>query len=200
MLDRANLLGEICYRGASSLALTQICWGNLGCCISQTLLTTTERRLPYDVNSFDHVLCTEVLEYFTHPRAFLTDLSRVLRVGGTLILTVPWSARLHHLHHDDGRFSRFGLLELLNVTGFTSVTIQERGNDSAVIANKLIVLLIRLLRPQYWFNCTWTWLLAALLLPLTYVFLRAAHVALLLHAGSRDDPLGYGVIVLNSET
>jgi len=158
------------------------------------------KRLPYDDNSFDHVLCTEVLEHVTDPSASLTDLSRVLREGGTLILMVPWSARLHHLPHDYGRFTRFGLLEFLNVTGFTSVTIQERVNDSAVIANKLIVLLIRLLRTQYWFNCTWTWLLAAILLPLTCVFLGAAHVALLLHAGSRDDQSGYGVIGLNSET
>ena len=156
------------------------------------------KRLPYDDNSFDHVLCTEVLEHVTDPRAFLTDLSRVLRVGGTLILTVPWSARIHHLPHDYGRFTRFGLVELLNMTGFTSVTIQERGNDIAVIANKLIVLLIRLLRPRYLFNCTWTWLLAAILLPLTCAFLSAAHVALLLHAGSRDDPLGYGVIALKA--
>lgn len=160
------------------------------------------KRLPYDDNSFDHVLFTEVLEYLTYPRVFLTDLSRVLSAGGTLILTLPWSARLHHLPLDYGRFTKFGLLEFLNVTGFTSVTIQERGNDSAVIANKLIVLLIRLLRTQYWFNCTWTWtwLLAGILLPLTFVFLGTAHVALLLHAGFRDDSLGCGVIALNSET
>lgn len=160
------------------------------------------KRLPYDDNSFDHVLCTEELEHLTDPRAFLTDLSRFLRAEGTLILTVPWPARLHHLPHEYGRFTRFGLFEFLNVTGFTSVTIQVRGKDSAVIANKLIVLLIRLLRTQYWFNCTWTWtwLLAAILLPLTCVFLGTAHVALLLHAGSRDDPLSCGAIALNSET
>ena len=156
------------------------------------------KRLPYDDSSFDHVLCTEVLEHVADPLVFLADLQRVLRHGGSLILTVPWSAQLHHLPYDYGRFTRFGLVELLNTAGFTCVTVEERGNDIAVIANKLIVLMIRLLRPRRWFNCFWTWLLAEILLPLTGVFLGAAHVALLLRVGSKEDPLGYGVIAVKT--
>jgi len=154
------------------------------------------KRLPYDDGSFDYVLCTEVLEHVSDPLAFLADLQRVLRQGGTLILTVPWSARLHHLPYDYGRFTRFGLAALLKSTGFSGVTIEERGNDITVIANKLIVLMIRLLHPHRLRNCVWTWVLAAMLLPVTVVFLGAAHVALLLHAGSKEDPLGYGVIAV----
>ena len=157
------------------------------------------KRLPYDDESFDYVLCTEVLEHVSDPLLFLADLQRVLRRGGTLILTVPWSARLHHLPHDYGRFTRFGLAALLKSTGFSGVTIEERGNDIAVIANKLIVLMIRLLRPRQLRNCIWTWGLAAVLLPVTLVFLAAAHVALLLNMGSREDPLGYGVIAVKAE-
>lgn len=156
------------------------------------------KRLPYDDGSFDHVLCTEVLEHVSDPLAFLADLKRVLRQGGTLILTVPWSARLHHLPYDYSRFTRFGLIVLLDSAGFSGVTIEERGNDIAVIANKLIVLMIRLLRPRRLRNCVWTWVLAAMLLPVTVVFLGAAHVALLLRAGSKEDPLGYGVIAVKT--
>ena len=156
------------------------------------------KKLPYEDGSFDYVLCTEVLEHVPDPFAFLTDLQRVLRQDGTLILTVPWSARLHHLPYDYGRFTRFGLAALLHATGFTHVTIEERGNDITVIANKLIVLLIRLLRPRRLFNCIWTWVLAVMLLPVAVVFLGAAHVALLLHIGSTDDPLGYGVVAIKT--
>ena len=156
------------------------------------------QRLPYEEASFDYVLCIEVLEHVPDPTAFLTDLQRVLRQGGTLILTVPWSARLHHLPHDYGRFTRFGLAVLLKSTGFSDVTIEERGNDIAVIANKLVVLMIRLLRPKPLFNCVWTWLLAAMLLPVLMVFLVAAHIALFLRVGSKEDPLGYGVIAVKS--
>jgi SAM-dependent methyltransferase len=156
------------------------------------------KRLPYDEGSFDHVLCTEVLEHVSDPVAFLADLKRVLRQEGTLILTVPWSARLHHLPYDYTRFTRFGLIALLDMAGFSVVNIEERGNDIAVIANKLLVLMIRLLRPRRLRDFVWTWVLAVILLPVTVVFLGSAHVALLLRAGSTEDPLGYGVIAVKT--
>ena len=154
------------------------------------------KTLPYGNGSFDHVLCTEVLEHVSDPLAFLADIQRVLRSGGSLILTVPWSARLHHLPYDYSRFTRFGLIKLLDAAGFSSVIIEERGNDISVIANKLLVLLIRLIRPRRFRDCIWTWVLAALLLPVTIAFLGVAHASLFVGAGSKEDPLGYGVIAL----
>lgn len=154
------------------------------------------KKLPYDDNSFEHVLCTEVLEHIPDPATFLLDLKRVLRQGGTLILTVPWSARLHHLPYDYSRFTRFGLTALMESSGFSNITIEERGNDIAVIANKLLVLSVRMLRPTRMRNCFWTWMVAAMLLPVTVVALGAAHIALLLNAGSKEDPLGYGLIAV----
>lgn len=170
--------------------------GNFGMRHQSDIAYYDGKKLPYDDGSFDHVLCTEVLEHVPDPAAFLFDLNRVLRHGGTLVLTVPWSARLHHLPYDYGRFTRFGLAALLESTGFSGVTIEERGNDIAAIANKLIVLVIRLLRPRRLRDCLWTWVLAATLAPVTVGFLGAAHIALFLNAGSKEDPLGYGVTAL----
>ena len=154
------------------------------------------KKLPYDDGSFDHVLCTEVIEHVPDPTAFLLDLKRVLRQEGSLILTVPWSARIHYLPYDYTRFTRFGLTELLKSVGFSGMTIKERGNDIAVIANKLLVLTVHLLRPHRWWNSFWTWVLGAMLSPITIVFMVAAYAALLLNLGSKEDPLGYGVIAM----
>lgn len=151
-------------------------------------------RMPFPDASFDHLLCSEVLEHVPDPRAFAVELARVLRVGGSLILTVPWSARLHHLPNDHHRFTRFALLELLASAGFGDVRIDERGNDVAVIANKLIVMMIRLLRPRRWFEAVWCWPLALVLAPVAAAFLLAAHVSIAWRLGSPDDPLGYGVV------
>jgi SAM-dependent methyltransferase len=155
--------------------------------------------LPFEAASFDHVLCTEVLEHVPDPARFLRDVNRVLRKGGTLILTVPWSARLHHTPHDYTRFTRYGLHPLLQSAGFSDIVIEERGNDIAVIANKLIVVTVRLLRPTKSINAIWTWPLAILLAPPALVSLVAAHAAMLLRLGSRDDPLGYGVVAVKAQ-
>jgi len=152
------------------------------------------QKLPFSDASYDYVLCTEVLEHVKDPAHFLADLHRVLHPGGKLILTVPWSARLHHLPHDYNRFTRFGLLALLDLSGFSEIKVEERGNDIAVIANKLLVVMIRLLYATKWHVRIWSWVLAAMLLPFVITALVLAHVSMFLNMGSKDDPLGYGVI------
>ena len=104
--------------------------------------------MPFEDARFDAALCIEVLEHTTDPRLLLTEIARVLKDGGTLLLTVPWSARRHHIPHDYHRFTRERLMQLIGQSGFVDVRVKERGSDIGVIANKLVVLSIRLLRPR----------------------------------------------------
>jgi len=167
--------------------------GSFGMCRKAEVSYYDGRHLPFEDGSVDHVLCTEVLEHVPDPAGLLSEIGRVLRKGGGLILTVPWSARLHHLPNDYYRFTPAALDALLESAGFERTTISVRGNDIAVVANKLLVLLIRLLNPSDRLHILWTWTFAVLLAPITIGFLGAAHAALFLNCGSREDPLGYGV-------
>jgi len=45
--------------------------------------------LPYEENSFDFVLCQEVIEHIENPWKLFRDIKRVLKDNGTLILTTP---------------------------------------------------------------------------------------------------------------
>ena len=46
-------------------------------------------------NTFDAVLCTEVLEHIPYPERTVQEISRILKPGGTLILTAPLSSLRH---------------------------------------------------------------------------------------------------------
>ncbi|MGB8516742.1 MAG: class I SAM-dependent methyltransferase [Gallionella sp.] len=46
-------------------------------------------NLPFSDQSFDLVTCTEVIEHLEHYRKTLRDIFRVLKSGGTLVLTTP---------------------------------------------------------------------------------------------------------------
>lgn len=151
-------------------------------------------KIPFGDGTFDHVLCVEVLEHVPDPAVFLAEMIRVLRTGGTLILTVPWSARVHHVPHDYCRFTRFGLAAIVTSAGFADVRIEERGHDIAVVANKLLIVTIRLLRPARRLDALWTWPVALLVGPVAAAFILASHVASALALGSRDDPLGYALV------
>jgi SAM-dependent methyltransferase len=146
-------------------------------------------KIPFPDESFDHVLCTEVLEHAEDPLALISEMHRVLRRGGTLVATVPFSARVHHAPYDFHRFTRYRLSEMFS--NFEDVAIEERGDDLAVIANKLIVVCMRLAKSTR----TSIWPLPFLILAgsAATLALAIAHLSLVIGLGSRADPLGYGV-------
>jgi SAM-dependent methyltransferase len=66
-------------------------------------------RLPFPDNSFDHVIASEVLEHLWADELALSELTRVLRPGGRMAVTVPtrWPERVcwaldHHYHDTPG--------------------------------------------------------------------------------------------------
>jgi SAM-dependent methyltransferase len=152
-------------------------------------------RMPFGDASFDCALCVEVLEHAEDPQLLLAEIGRVLKPQGRLLLSVPWSARQHHLPHDYHRFTRTRLLAMLAQHGFEHIAISARGNDIGAIANKLTVLTIRLLRPSLrrpW-QFLWQCPLGLLCGLLAVGFILSAHLSVALGMGSQEDPLGYFV-------
>ncbi len=143
--------------------------------------------IPFPTASVDHILCTEVLEHAEDPVGLLTEIHRVLRPGGTVILTVPFAARVHHIPYDFHRFTRYRLERMF--AAFGDVSIEERGDDLAVIANKMIVVCIRL---AAW-RRPWRWPVLLMVGPLAAMALGVAHLSLWFGWGSKADPLGYAV-------
>lgn len=149
--------------------------------------------IPFPDASFDGAICIEVLEHAENPDLLLTEVARCLKKDAILLLTVPWSARRHHIPYDYHRFTRERLTSLLESNGFTHVEVTERGTDISVIANKLMVLSLRLLPRGSPLRILWTAVFFLLTLPLTTTFLVSAHIAEWLGAGAKEDPLGYFV-------
>jgi SAM-dependent methyltransferase len=94
-------------------------------------------RLPFDDASFDTVLSNQVGEHVPDPGAFFAELARVLRPGGRLILTVPFSHRIHSEPHDYHRFTKYALAEHARRVRLTVERLTPRGGFWAVIGQKL---------------------------------------------------------------
>lgn len=155
-------------------------------------------NLPFEDNSIDHFICTEVIEHIPNPTKLIAEMKRVLKPTGKGIITLPWSARFHFAPYDYHRYTPSMLQQLFSA--FSSATIVNRGTDINAIVSKLIVLYVGTC-----FN--WSSSLGSLLLsPFKLFFLLLClpfmvhivawgHLALWFGWGSVDDPLGYTIMV-----
>lgn len=83
-------------------------------------------------NTFNIVLCTEVLEHLHTPSKAIGEFERVLKPGGTLLLTTRFVFPLHDTPHDYYRYTKYGLLHLLK--SFENVEITEEASTTETIA------------------------------------------------------------------
>jgi SAM-dependent methyltransferase len=89
-------------------------------------------------DSFDTVLCTQVLEHVSAPAKLLHEAHRVLRPGGHLVLTAPQTNPLHEEPNDFFRFTCYGLRLLAQDAGFEVCDVQPLGGAIATVAQQLV--------------------------------------------------------------
>ena len=96
-------------------------------------------RLGFRSESFDSVLCTQVLEHVRDPQRVLQEICRVLRPNGVALVTVPLNSGIHMAPHDYCRFTEFGLRELCERVGLVVDVIAERGGRIATAAQSVLL-------------------------------------------------------------
>jgi SAM-dependent methyltransferase len=93
--------------------------------------------LPFAADTFDSLLCTELLEHVPDPAKGLKEMARVGRPGALLLLTVPASEQLHEKPHDYCRFTCYGLEYLLAEAGWEIMRLRKRGGAWLEIGYRL---------------------------------------------------------------
>ena len=88
---------------------------------------------PFNENEFDSVLCNQVLEHVFNPDEFLSEIKRVLKPSGRLLITVPFVWDEHEQPRDYARYSSFGLKALLDKNGFNVIEYKKIGADASII-------------------------------------------------------------------
>ena len=83
--------------------------------------------MPIPDDSFDAVLCTQVLEHLEWPRESVKEMYRVLKPGGRLFVTVPMSQGEHQVPYDFFRYTSYGLRSICQHAGFGEVEVRPFG-------------------------------------------------------------------------
>lgn len=96
-------------------------------------------NIPFDDGYFDSALCSEVFEHLFNLELSLDELCRVLKPGGTLLVTCPFVWEEHELPHDYARYTTLALTHLFEKHGFQVVEYQKKGNFIQTIAQLKIL-------------------------------------------------------------
>jgi 2-polyprenyl-3-methyl-5-hydroxy-6-metoxy-1,4-benzoquinol methylase len=91
-------------------------------------------KVPLPDASFDVILCTEVLEHIPDTAAAFTELRRLCRPGGVVILTTPFMYPLHEEPHDFVRLTPHLLQRRAVEAGFTVSELTTHGDELQVLA------------------------------------------------------------------
>lgn len=105
------------------------------------------QRLPIASGSIDIVFSTQVIEHVPHPEHLLQEAWRILKPGGSVILSGPFYWPLHEEPHDYFRFTRYGFERLLADAGFADVSVTGDCGAVTQIAVSIVEFLPRWLWP-----------------------------------------------------
>lgn len=106
--------------------------------ISKTDIISDIINIPKPNNSFDNIMCVEVFEHIPEPILAIKEFSRLLKVGGKLVLTAPFCSLTHFApYHYYTGFNRYFYEKYLKEYNFNILEIFENGNYFEYIAQEL---------------------------------------------------------------
>lgn len=80
-------------------------------------------EIPRPDSSYDSILCNAVLEHVPDPEKVMLELRRLLAPGGHVVISVPFLQPFHPTPFDYRRYTREGIAQLAERTGFRVIGI-----------------------------------------------------------------------------
>lgn len=95
-------------------------------------------NIPRPDNSFDAIMCIEVLEHIPDAKAALAEFARLLKPGGRLILTAPFASLTHFApFHFYSGFNRYFFEKYLADYDFEIIEMAHNGDYYEFLAQEL---------------------------------------------------------------
>jgi len=93
--------------------------------------------IPVDDESFEALLCTEVLEHIPDAVSALKEFSRIIKPGGTLLITAPFASLTHFAPYHFCGYNKYWYEYHLPKLGFNIEVLDHNGSWFHFIAQEL---------------------------------------------------------------
>lgn len=145
----------------------------IGCDIQTSGHDHTESRvdvfydgltLPFSDATFDSVVSFEVFEHIFNLPDVLSEIRRVTKPDGYLLITIPFAYEEHEVPYDFARYTCYGISTVLQTAGYEVIKNEKSGGYLLAVHQMLMIYIVRLLpKSKLLFNSVQ----ALILFPLT---------------------------------
>jgi SAM-dependent methyltransferase len=104
------------------------------------------QQLPFKNEMFDTIISIDVLEHVPNPEKFVSEMFRVLKPGGIVILSTPFFFYLHEEPYDFFRFSKYGLRSIFERNGFIVIDVIPTGGVIAILGILISIFITRVFK------------------------------------------------------
>jgi len=94
-------------------------------------------KLPFENETFDTVVLSDVLEHVPQPEALWKEKGRILVRGDRVLLNVPFYYWLHETPHDYYRYTEYALRRFATLEGFNVLLLEPLGGVPEIFADIL---------------------------------------------------------------
>jgi SAM-dependent methyltransferase len=95
------------------------------------------KPLPFEAASFDTIIISDVLEHIANPEMIWAEMSRILKTGGKILLSVPFFYRIHEAPYDYYRYTEFALKNFADKNSLKIITLHTLGGLPEVLTDIL---------------------------------------------------------------
>lgn len=97
------------------------------------------RTLPFPDDHFDSIFSSEVFEHVFNLPEIMRELHRVLKPGGRILVTCPFSFGEHEVPSDYARYTSFAMKHMFGSNGFRVLASEKTGGQIEAITQLRIV-------------------------------------------------------------
>lgn len=94
-------------------------------------------NIPVENSSFDAILCTEVFEHIPDAVSAIREFARILKPGGTLLLTAPFASLTHFAPYHFCGYNRYWYQHHLPLVGLDVEVLDHNGSWFSFVAQEL---------------------------------------------------------------
>lgn len=93
------------------------------------------KSLPFEENHFDTIIISDVLEHIAQPEIIWAEMSRILKPGGAVLVSVPFFYRIHEAPYDYYRYTEFALRAFAKKNNMEVVELHALGGLPEVLTD-----------------------------------------------------------------